>query len=1076
MIGSSAGGVEALSVLVTSLVTPFPAPIVVAQHLDPRHGSHLGEILSRRTTLAVQTVDDRAALQAGVLYLVPADRHVEITAGEVILHRANGKGPKPSVDRLLRSAAQTFREGCVAVILTGSGSDGTAGAAAVKAAGGFVVIQNPATAKYPSMPRSLAPTSVDLVCDLEEMGDRLYRLVSTEPVAAEHDLDEIDRLLDRLRVTDGIDFSAYKRPTILRRLQSRLVATGQQHVDRYGALIEVDRAERQRLVRSFLIGVTSFFRDPAVMGHLRTTVLPDLLAAARETGELRLWSAGCATGEEAYSLAILVAELQAKAVQQVDVRIFATDVDDEALAFGRRGVYARAALDKVSAAQRRAHFTETDREFEVSKAIRAMVVFGQHDLGARAPFPRIDLVLCRNVLIYFTKELQERALSVFAYSLRPGGRLVLGPSETVGSLAEAFDAEDTRLKVFRRRPEPRLLLGARAPTMRTPVGLGSTSLQRSIASTRGERERRRLSLEHADQILSELPIGIVVVDGRYETLRINAAARRLLAIHGPALGSDFVHLTDVIPGNELRSAIKGAVAGRTTVGVYQLPSPDLPVGALRSVQLVTVPHRAAADSPVEGALLMITDVSEAEADRRAASDLSAQFDDLNEQRRRLAEANGELTGANDRLRVANEDFLFDAEEAQSSREEMETMAEELQATNEELETLNEELQATNEELETANEDLATRSAELAEQREDLAKGRDRLASVLDGMSDALLVVDRDGRPVITNTTYDAIFGGPGDTLIPEDEDGRALPRSAWPAERAREGEDFRMQFSLAARDRDGTDDGRRWYEATGHGLHIADERWAGVVVTRDITDRSLRRLEEQFMATASHELRTPLAALHGYVQLLVRRLDGATGDDARAAGYASSALLQTRNLTVLVDRLFDLGRLSVDRFDLERSVIDLAALARRVVDVAAVLQQGSTFTVHAPRTAVMIDADAGRIEQVLLGVLTNSIDHGAADRIDVRVRRVHGQAELSVTDDGRGISVAQQADLFDRRVRVGEGSRTSKAGLGLGLYLARQIIQAHGGTVALVSAPGEGTTVTMRLHTVSETTSHVAGT
>ncbi len=1060
VIGASAGGIEALSTLVSTLPDPFPAPIVIAQHLDPRHQSHLDAILSRHTSLPIRMVGDATKLETGVIYLVPADRHAEITDHEVTTRISADRGPKPSVDLLMRSAARSFGEQCVAVILTGSGSDGTAGAQAVKEAGGTVVIQDPASASFPSMPRSLAPTTVDVVAQIGEMGDVLHRIVSAPP-RAEDEAAEVDKILERLAATNGLDFGAYKRPTILRRLRGRMTAAGQPDVRTYARYLASDPDEHRRLVSSFLIKVTTFFRDPKVMTYLRETVLPDLVRTARQTHKLRLWSAGCATGEEAYSLAIMVAEVLGADLPKVQVRIFATDVDEDALAFARRGIYARSALNSLSVAQRGAHFSEVDGEFEVSKQIRSMVVFGQHDLGVRAPFPRLDLILCRNVLIYFTRETQERALSVFAYSLRAGGRLILGGSESLGRLAGEFTVENQQLKVYQGRGDRHVLDGvAFQPPRRTDLPQ-PTNVDRLIATTRLERDRRRTSLERSERLLNELPVGVAVVDRRFATTRINGVARALLEIHGPALGMDLIHLTDVLPATELRSAIKSALAGRPTEAVHRVSSADLPTDEVRHVRLTAAPHRSVVDGEIDGALLVIMDVSAAEHDRSATDALTQKLDLGIHQQQRLIEANRDLAAANDELRLANEDFLFNAEEAQAAREEMETLAEEMQATNEELETLNEELQATNEELETANDELAAQATELSEQRAGLATGRDRLASIFEGMGDAMLVVDRDGATVVSNGAYERLFGTDG--LVLADEAGVPLPHDAWPHQRAREGKQFRMEFTV--RDQGDGDGGasRRWFEATGRRITFPDERWTGIVVIRDITDRNVRRLEEGFVAAASHELRTPIAALHGYTQLVVRRLDAEDGSDDKARAYAMSAVAQTKALGILVDRLFDMSGVAAGRFDLERSVIDLSALAQRVADVVQVLEVDREITVQAPKAPVLVDADAGRLEQVLLGVLSNAIAHGNASRIDVRLRRVRDQAVLTVTDDGRGIAKVEQHKLFDRLQRVSDGHRTSKPGLGLGLSLARQIVTAHGGTIDLRSVEGDGTAVSIRL-------------
>jgi len=350
VIGSSAGGVAALSTLVATLPAGFPAPIVLAQHLSPAHPSHLGDILARHSTLPVRTIAAREPLEPGVVFVVPADRHIEITDGHVGVPVEGAGRPKPSIDLLLSSAAHAYRDRLVAVVLTGTGSDGAAGARAVKQAGGTVVIQNPETASYPAMPRSLAPTTVDIVANLEDIGPLLHDLVTDAPIpGASHEEAPLRTFLEEVRARSGIDFTSYKAPTIGRRLQRRMAATRTGTLADYRAYLHDHPEEYQRLISSFLIKVTEFFRDPALFSYLREQALPPLIDAARGRGnELRLWSAGCATGEEAYSLAILVAEVLGADLDRFTVRIFATDLDATAIDFARRGVYPASALGCTS--------------------------------------------------------------------------------------------------------------------------------------------------------------------------------------------------------------------------------------------------------------------------------------------------------------------------------------------------------------------------------------------------------------------------------------------------------------------------------------------------------------------------------------------------------------------------------------------------------------------------------------------------------------------------------------------------------------------------------------------------------
>lgn len=608
VLGASAGGIEALSVLVTTLPATLPVPIVIAQHLDPNVPSHLGQILARRSTLPVRTVGEAApapeSLVAGTIYLVPADRDVEITEGTVHLQAGVGQHPMPSIDRLFTSAAKTYGERVIAVVLTGSGSDGTAGARAIKEAGGTVLIENPQTASYPAMPASLPPTIVDLVVDLERMGPLLADLISGAQTLNAAAPDTLPVLLERVRLHTNIDFTQYKSPTILRRLHRRMAATSTATLHDYLELLDSHPEEYQHLVASFLINVTEFFRDPPLVSYLQEQILPDLIAHMRTHGvpnELRVWSAGCSTGEEPYSIAMMMAEALGPDALQFTVRIFATDVDADAIAFARRGRYPAAALSNMPDALRARYFLPVDGNYEIVKSIRGMVIFGEHDLGARAPFPHMDLVVCRNVLIYFTPELQQRALQLFAFSLRDGGYLVLGNAESASLLSPYFGLAHPHLKIYRRQGErilaPPPPLDGR-PTMRAEESMtqseaGQARLrllpnngQRSPAVVAAPAEESVLGTpielgpriytqreRFADQILG-LPIGVAVVDRNYDVMTINSAAYALLDIHRPAIGRDLLHLAERVPTRPLRAAIdelfgaaEPTMAGSVTVQV-----------------------------------------------------------------------------------------------------------------------------------------------------------------------------------------------------------------------------------------------------------------------------------------------------------------------------------------------------------------------------------------------------------------------------------------------------------------------------------------------------------------------------
>ena len=1061
VIGSSAGGIEALSRVVASLPADFPAPIVIAQHLDPRRPSHLHEILARHATIPVRVVKEREALENGVIFVVPSNRLVEISHGDLRLRAAKPGAVAPSIDVLLESAATVFGPGLIAVILTGSGSDGSAGAWRVKEAGGTVVIENPATAMFPSMPNSIPPSLVDATADLDSIGSIVCDLLVAGTSPAEgRDSDELRGLLERIQERRGIDFGTYKPATILRRLHGRMKAKSRPTIADYAAYLEADPEEYARLVNSFLIKVTEFFRDPKLFDYVRQSLLPDLIAEARrEKRELRIWSAGCSTGEEAYSLAMAVADTLGEDPPWPEVRIFATDIDRQAIAFARRGIYSPAALKGVPAVARDRYFVKSDGGYEVAKRLRALMVFGEHDLGERAPFPRIDLLLCRNVLIYFTAPMQRVALETFAFSLRPGGRLVLGTSESIMALPEPFEEEQPRLRVYRRLPGTYAIPPMRPAVLR-PRRNEESRLDQAIRGTHSDVRRAAESSASADSLLLGLTVGIVVVDPRYYIVRINTAARQMLGIHGKAFDQDFIHLAEVLPPSAIRVAIDAALAGKITSAVYEVEPTDAASETTRFVEVRIRPYRLETRA-VEGAVVELIDVTRQEHERHAEVRTRQRLEKAVATNGRLLQANEELTSLVAELRGANESMLLASEDAQASREEVETVNEEFQATNEELETLNEELTASVEELRVANEDLATRTDQLSAQatvleqeRKDTQEEHDRLRSILASLGDAIVAVDHAGRIVTTNDAYDRLFGRGETDIEPEDAAGLPIPLAERPQQRAARGERFRMEFAVA--EPGGT---RRWFEAVAEPLTAGDRTWGGVIAIRDLSERTMRLSLERLMAAAGHELKTPVAALHGYVQLLERNLGPGSSEQARA--YADRALAQTRKVGELVERLFDMSRIQAGRLELVVATIDLVAVVNDAVDVAGTLPNAPTIRVSSTRRPIMLQGDDVRLEQVFVNLLSNAVEHAAkSPTIDVTVRRSGAFAVVEVGDFGPGIAVGLLSMLFQPYTQLG---KKPSAGLGLGLYLAREIVTAHGGTIEAESAVGEGTTVTVRL-------------
>lgn len=757
VVGSSAGGVGALSTLVSTLSQDFPAPIVLAQHLDPQRPSNLAAILDRRSTLPIVVVseDEPTRLEGGKIYVVPANRHVKIADGHVHLESDHAERPAPSVDRLLLSAANSYGEHLIAVILTGSGSDGAAGAVAVKDAGGVVIIQNPETAAYPSMPLSLPPTVVDHVVEMEQIGPLLYDLLKGV------DLPPVEKLEDPLRevllvvsAQANIDFRNYKSSTIVRRISRRMAVVRVANLGDYLDYLRGHPEEITELVKAFLIKVTGFFRDPEAFDFLKRTVVPELIEKARGNGRiLRLWSAGCATGEEAYSLALIVADALGPDFPEWSVKIFATDLAADAVAFARRGFYPETVLSDLPDDYRQRYFERVDHGYRISKVLRETVIFGHQDISRGVPFPRIDLVVCRNLLIYLKPELQQTVLDLFAYSLSQSkGYLFLGKAETARPTKASFELIDKRWKIYKCLGGPlsfpnyyapqhvsHIAEGRREVRPRSPVAAPSSDV--TIADTEVTYLRRM-----NETMLRFLTAGVVVIDRSYRILTINATARRLLGVRDMAYDQDFLHTVRGMPYEDVRTAIDLAFREHTTTTLRDLEFDHVAATSGRYLDLTVMSIPVDASAP-ELAFITVIDTTEGTQAKKRLAAVQREQAELVEQlsfaNKRLSDVNKELQDSNEELQAANEELMLTQEELQATNEEFEATNEELQATNEELETNNEELQATNEELQTTNDELTARTMELHHLSKENTEEHFHLSELLERFPYYVMVVNAD---------------------------------------------------------------------------------------------------------------------------------------------------------------------------------------------------------------------------------------------------------------------------------------------------------------------------------------------
>jgi len=461
-IGASAGGLEALQGFLAGVQRDSTAYVVV-QHLSPSHVSLLPDLLAPATSLDVVTVEDGMRVEPNRVYVIPSN--AKMTMRDGTLHLAHGGGRdalRQPIDHFLESLALACGRRAVGIVLSGGGTDGTVGLKAIKAEGGITFAQDPETATHASMPQSAVDSGyADFCLPVREIGAELARLrnhayvIQSPRKPTKLDPEGLARIFDQLKREFGVDFGAYKRSTIERRVERRLALQRIDKLDDYHKFIEANPRELSLLYQDLLIGVTSFFRDGELFETIKGTILPRLLDRRPRDAPIRIWVAGTSTGEEAYSLAMCVVEYQEAKASRHKVQIFATDIDDEAIRRARQGVYPKSIEHDVSPERLSRFFSrEDEKEYRIGRQLRDMVVFATHNLTKDAPFSRLDLVACRNVLIYMQQPLQRRVMRIFHYSLNPEGFLVLGTSETVGDGIDLFSLADRKLKIYVKKNVP----------------------------------------------------------------------------------------------------------------------------------------------------------------------------------------------------------------------------------------------------------------------------------------------------------------------------------------------------------------------------------------------------------------------------------------------------------------------------------------------------------------------------------------------------------------------------------------------------------------------------------------------
>jgi len=721
-IGASAGGLEALELFLGHVPPASGLAFVVVQHLDPTHKGVMAELLQRATPMPVQQIRDRTKVEPDHVYVIPPNCDLSILHGVLhLLEPAAPRGLRLPIDYFFRSLAADQQEHSVGVILSGMGSDGTLGLRAIKEMAGAVFVQTPSTAKFDGMPRSAVDAGLaDVVAPAEELAGRIVSYLQHVPLLAARPTDELEdkdqsgleKVVLILRAQTGHDFSLYKKSTIYRRIERRMGLHQLPRIADYVRYLRENPQEAGLLFKELLIGVTNFFRDPAMWAQLGSEVVPAMIAAHPNGGMLRAWVPACSTGEEAYSLAIVFREAleRLKPSARYSLQVFATDLDHDAIEKARAGAYPANIAADVSDERLRRFFVQEERGYKLNKEVREMVIFAQQNLVMDPPFTKLDLLSCRNLLIYLDADLQKKLLPLFHYSLNPNGILVLGSSETIGATTDLFAALPGKNRLYRRKdnllrmaPVEFPLAHARsraeaAASLSSPTPLPPGS----AASLQAETEALLLRRYSPAAVLTTDKGDLVYVSGK--------TGRYLEPAAGKANLNLFAMAREGLAG-ALNGAFAKALRERAIVTLKDLVLEGN--GAARHVNVTIQPltEPAVLRNMV---LVVFADVAAPPVGKAAGRVARASADQS-----RMAELAQQLQQAHEEQQTTREEMQTSQEELKSANEELQSTNEELQSTNEELTTSKEEMQSMNEELQTVNHELTAKVDELSQSTDDM---------------------------------------------------------------------------------------------------------------------------------------------------------------------------------------------------------------------------------------------------------------------------------------------------------------------------------------------------------------------
>lgn len=837
-IGASAGGLEALKLFFDNSLPDSGMAYIVVQHLDPTHKSLLTELIGGHTKMKVVEITDGLSVQPNCVYIIPPNKDLTIfnSTLQITVPTALRAVRRP-IDLFFHSLAEDQKDRAIGVVLSGTGTEGTLGLKEIKAEGGITIAQDPITAQFASMPQSvISAKAADYILPPEKMPAQLLQYVAkrkTQVVEKNISVtapleNQLKKIFLIIRNQTGYDFSNYKTNTIVRRITKRIALNQIDSFEQYIAFLQKDPLEVEKLYKDFLIGVTSFFRDKDVFESIEKKAIPWLLQKCQDKQEIRIWVCGCSTGEEAYSLAILFREALEKNKQFIKVMIFASDIDKEAVEFARGGTYTESILPDVSPEQLSRYFIRKENGYQLKKEIREMVVFAHHNVIKDPPFSKMDMITCRNLLIYMNSELQKKIIPVFHYSLNNEGILLLGTSESIGEHRELFADFDATNKLFKKE----LVITARNPN--TGYDLPFTKPQPAYSTTVQPVTAKKVNVSGLIEkyLLDNFTPPSVIIDKNNEVLYFSGNTGQYLE---PPTGEAKLNILKMAKKG-LNPALEDTIKKvRNGINEVQTKGVEVKINDYFKTINLLVKQVPSIDADL-GALMVIFQQGEAEANRVPEKDTHH----LKSKRK---------TGTIDlekELKITQEHLQSAINELDISKETLQTTNEEYQSSNEELQSTNEELETSREELQSVNEELITVNNELQDKITQLSQANDDLNNLLRSIEVATIFLDRDLKIKRFTPTATKIFN-----LIPSDIDRPVTHLSGNIIYNALAEDVKNALKTLAVKSADVQATDGTWYHMRIIPYRTAENIIEGVLVTFvEITE--LKNVEEKLKNTNEH--------------------------------------------------------------------------------------------------------------------------------------------------------------------------------------------------------------------------------